>query len=421
MVPAGTQVPGKCGFFGSESISISRDCPPLWDICSTEIRDHLAAARAGWGLGVGPGGDRGFVEAEYLLWWMTGLNVPVLATSTTSPTGTGFLGQPGTFPILGPGTFLGDAREGLRLRAGYWLDDCRTWEVDGSLFFLGQRDADAAYGSNQFGVITRPVFSPNPIPGTGTIVGETGEAVSVPGVLSGALTVHAQSLLWGADVNLRRCLFSDCDNRLTMFVGYRNLDLIESVSINENIQVIGSGGGRVIVTDPIGTLVSVQDKFGTQNHFNGGQIGGTYEHRWGGFEIDARASIAFGATEQQLNISGFQTITLPGATTQSFRGGLLAVGPNLGDFTRNQFSVVPEVTLNAGYWILPNLKFYVGYDFLFWNNVIRPGQQIDREVNLTFVPNAPTVGASSAARPTALFQQSNLLVHGVQLGIEWRW
>ncbi|HEV3440468.1 MAG TPA: BBP7 family outer membrane beta-barrel protein [Gemmata sp.] len=417
MIPAGAEVPGKKGVFGSDPIRISRDYPSISDLCGTPIRDRLEAGLVADRASV----DRGFVEAEYLLWWMRGLNVPTLATTSTNPAGNGFLGQPGTVPILGPGTFLGDAREGMRVRAGFWLDDCNTWAVDGSVFFLAQRDADAALGFNQYSVITRPIFSPNPIPGTGTIIGETGEAVSVPGILNGVLTVHAQSVLWGADANLRRCLLNDCDSRASVFVGYRNLDLVESLTINENIDVVGSGGNRITVTDPIGTRVSVQDRFATQNYFNGGQIGGTYERRWGGFDFDVRASVALGSTEQELDIDGFQTKTLPGQATQTFRGGLLAVGPNLGDFTRNRFSVVPEITLNAGYWLLPNLKVHVGYNFLYWTNVLRPGNQIDSTVNLAYVPNGPAVGASSQVRPQALFQQSDMLVHGVQFGIEWRW
>jgi len=417
MIPAGAEVPGKKGIFGSDPIRISRDYPSISDLCGTPIRDRLEAGLVADRASV----DRGFIEAEYLLWWMRGLNVPTLATTSTNPAGNGFLGQPGTVPIVGPGTFLGDTRGGMRVRAGLWLDDCNTWAVDGSVFFLAQRDADAAVGFNQYSVITRPIYSPNPIPGTGTIIGETGEAVSVPGILNGVLTVHAQSVLWGADANLRRCLFNDCDSRATVFVGYRNLDLVESLTINENIDVVGSGGNRITVTDPIGTRVNVQDRFGTQNYFNGGQIGGTYERRWGGFDFDVRASVALGSTEQELDIDGFKTKTLPGQATQTFRGGLLAVGPNLGDFTRNRFSVVPEITLNAGYWLLPNLKVHVGYNFLYWTNVIRPGNQIDSTVNLAYVPNGPAVGASSQVRPQALFQQSDMLVHGVQFGIEYKW
>jgi hypothetical protein len=235
------------------------------------------------------------------------------------------------------------------------------------------------------------------------------------------LGVHAQSVLFGGDLNLKTCLFKDCDSNATLFVGYRNLDLIESININENIDVVGTSGTRLIVNDPVGTHVNVNDRFATGNYFNGGQIGGTYERRWGGFDLDFRGSVAFGATYQQLNIIGGQTVSIPGQTPQQYRGGLLAVGPAIGNFDRSRFSVVPELTVTAGYWITQNLKVHVGYNFLYWTDVIRPGDQIDRLVNLSYVPNTPAVGASTVVSPQALFKQSDMLVHGVQFGVEWRW
>jgi hypothetical protein len=416
MVPAGVMVaPGKSGTFGSAPVRLSKDYPSLSDLCGTPLHDRIGSALGQDGL------DRGFVQGEFLLWWMQGFNIPVLATTSTSPTGTGYLGDPATVPIIGPGNVVGGIRPGVRLRAGYWLDEANTWAIDGSIFYLGQSNWDSAVGSNQYPVITRPIFSPNPFPGSTTLIGETGEAVAVPGILAGGLTVHAQSVLWGADVNLRRCLLNDCDTRASWFVGYRNLNLIESLKMTENITVIGPGDGRVLLTDPIGSIVRVQDRFGTTNHFNGGQIGGTYERRWGRFDFDARGSVALGVTSQELSISGSQTRTPPGGVPVNFQGGLLAVGPNLGNFTGNQFSVVPEVTLNAGYWVLPNLKVHMGFNFIYWTNVIRPGGQIDNVVDLTYVPNAPHVPSSGQARPQPLFHQSDLWVTGLQFGAEWRW
>ena len=195
MVPDCT--PGKYGTFGSPSIRLSRDYPPLSELCGTPVRDwfvsRFAADREA--------GSGGFLSGEYLLWWMPGLRIPTLATTTTDPNGSGFLGEPGTVPILGPGTMIGSTRQGFRIRGGLWLDDCCTCGIDGSIFVLGRRTADATLNSSQFGTITRPVFSPNIQPGIG-FVGETGEAVTVPGVLTGGLTAHAESFLWGADANI---------------------------------------------------------------------------------------------------------------------------------------------------------------------------------------------------------------------------
>ena len=106
----------------------------------------------------------------------------------------------------------------------------------------------------------------------------------------------------------------------------------------------------------------------------------------------------------------------------TFRGGLLAAGPNIGQFTSNHFSVVPELSLNVGYFVTPNIRLYAGYNFLLWTNVIRPGDQIDHTVDLTFVPNSPTGAAFSGQyRPHPLFKQSDLVVNGIQFGLDVRW
>jgi hypothetical protein len=416
MVPLGEPVPGMHGTFGSKPVRLSRDYPSLSDLCDTP---RLAAATRG-GTNSNPISERGFVDGEFLLWWAKGLNIPVLGTTSTNG-GNGFLGQPGTVPILGPGTFIGSFRQGVRLRAGTWFDDCASCGIDGSFFLLGNKTANALFTSDVFPTITRPIFSPNPFPGTGTVIGETGEAVAVPGVLAGSLSAHADSLLYGFDANFRSCLMNTCNSRLTWFAGYRNLNLQESLTITENIDVIGTGGTLVRSSDPVGTMVVVQDRFATENHFNGGQVGGTYERHWGRFSLDARASVALGVTHQELDIDGFQTRTEPGQPPMTFRGGLLAAGPNLGSFTRDKFSVAPEATINLGYWLTPALKFYAGYNFLYWTNVIRPGDQIDRVVDLTFVPNSLPVASSGQLRPQALFRESNMWVTGVQFGLEWRW
>jgi hypothetical protein len=126
-------------------------------------------------------------------------------------------------------------------------------------------------------------------------------------------------------------------------------------------------------------------------------------------------------TSQELDINGFQERTRPGLPPAVFQGGLLAVGPNLGHFTRERCSVVPEVTANIGYWLTPNLKAFVGYNFIYWTNVIRPGDQIDRVVDLSFVPNAPPTAPSGQLRPKPLFNQSDLWITGLQFGVQWRW
>jgi hypothetical protein len=71
--------------------------------------------------------------------------------------------------------------------------------------------------------------------------------------------------------------------------------------------------------------------------------------------------------------------------------------------------------------VTPNVQVYAGYNFLYWSNVIRPGDQIDRTVDLTFVPNAPPVPPSGQNRPAPTFGQSDFWAQGVQFGVQFRW
>jgi hypothetical protein len=70
--------------------------------------------------------------------------------------------------------------------------------------------------------------------------------------------------------------------------------------------------------------------------------------------------------------------------------------------------------------VTPGFRAYVGYNYLFWSNVLRPGEQIDRTVDLTFVPNAPRVPFGQN-RPLPTFKQADLWAQGLQFGLEARW
>ena len=403
-------VPVRRKTFGSPPIRLSRDYA-LRDVFGYD----LARVKTGPELGemsapvtdAGPTADDFFVETEYLLWWANRPRIPLLAT-TGDGTGQGFVGQTGTRPLLGPGTFGPLLRDGFRIRAGGWLDDCGGRGLDASFFFLGRRTERRSFDG--LPTLTRPFFSPN-------FDAEFGEVVALPNLSTGSLLVEADSFLWGADANYRHALCRTCDRTTAWFAGYRHLNLTETLTITENI----TASGR-LAPDPIGTTVVVRDRFRTHNRFHGGQVGWLSQRRSGRWELDLRASIALGVTAQTLDIDGFQQRTRPGQATETFRGGLLATGPNLGRFTANRFSVVPEATATLGYAVTPNFRLTAGYNFLYWSNVIRPGDQIDRVVDVSLVPNPPAgVPASGQNRPLPLFRQSDFWTHGLTLGAQLRW
>jgi hypothetical protein len=412
MYPAGALEVHKHGTFGSPPIRLSRDFGTAHDAINLDGEDTGASLLS----------SRAFVRGEYLLWWLPGFPVPVLATTNRDPSASGFFGEPGTTAITGPGALVGSTRSGFRVRAGLWFTDRRSYGIDAGFFTLGDLSETAVRTPDQFPTITRPFFAPNARPGSDTIIGEFGEAVSLPGLLRGTLTARGDSRFLGTDVNLRACLFTDCNSRAEFFVGYRYLSLRERLTLTEDITVIGNTAGRLDVVDPVGTRVVVRDQFATRNAFHGGQVGVYYERQYGRWDIDTRASVGLGTNYQTLTIGAIQVRQRPGMAPMTFTGGgLLAAGPNIGSFDQTRFSVVPELTLNVGYRVTPRLRAFAGYNFLLWTNVIRPGDQIDRVVDLTFVPNAPAVAPSGLLRPRPPFVQRDLAVNGVQFGLDFRW
>ncbi len=407
VTPAEAGIPVRHHVFGSEPVRLSHDFL-FRDLFGLDLLTHNPRA-AGAITAAGTPEDTMFVQAEYLLWWANKPNIPVLATTNTlgQP---GFLGEPGTQTLSGPGTFGPGLRDGFRIRAGGWWDECGLRGIDAGFFFLGRRSESVSFDSAQFPVISRPIFAPN-------INREFAEDVAVPNVISGRLDITTDSYLWGADVNFRKALCRTCDRTTGWYAGYRHLNLTESLTIAESLIVTGPG-----TDDPIGTRSFVQDRFETRNRFHGGQVGGFWTRKLGRFDWDTRAGIALGTTVQTVEIDGLQQRTRPGQALENFRGGLLATGPNLGTFTQSEFSVVPEITTNLGYRVTPNLRLSVGYNFLYWSNVVRPGDQIDRVVDLALVPNPPGgVVPTANPRPLPTFRQSDFWAHGVQFGIDYRW
>ena len=404
-VPPTPAVPVRHGVLGSPNLTISRDYHFL-DLLGLSL---LTGDDDTVVVGEAAPEHQSFLQLEYLLWWMQRGSIPIVAT--TGPAGQfGFLNESGTTALLGPGRFGPSFFDGFRARLGRWFEPGARSGWDGSFFFLGRRSNRFTVDSEQFPIITRPFFAPNP-----GVNREFGEQVAFPGQSTGLLNLEQTRFLWGADINLLGGVCRSCETRSQWFAGFRHLNLDEGLRITEFLTA------GPMAPQPVGTNIVVQDSFITRNRFYGGQVGWAAGRRRGRFDLDWRFALALGVTHQELEIDGFQLVQRPGELPRRFVGGLEAVGPNLGRFHRDQFSVVPEVTVNLGYLLTPSLRTYVGYNFVYWTNVLHPGQQIDRVIDLTFVPNAPAVPFSGQARPQPLFNDADLWVQGIQFGLEFRW
>ncbi len=353
-----------------------------------------------------------WVGAEYLLWGMK--NAPAPALVTAGPPGSaGILGQPGTVTLFGPGSDLtGSLRSGARFTAGFWCDDDQTFGLEGSYFFLAaQTRAFDAGGTGAPGslVVARPFF--NALTGRAD-----SEVVAAPGAVAGVVGVAASSLLQGCDVNTVCNLSCSGHYRLDALAGFRYLDLNEGLGITENLTGLPAGALGA------GSNFLLGDRFDTHNQFYGGQVGIRGEGSSGRLFATLAARLALGDTHQTSDVNGvtFNSSAAPGSPP--LVGGLLALPSNSGHFTRDRFTVVPELNLGVGVTVAHGVRVSVGYTLLYWSGVLRPGDQVDRAVNPAALPiNGGPAGAMNPVRPAVVFKESDFWAQGLNVALEFRY
>ena len=82
---------------------------------------------------------------------------------------------------------------------------------------------------------------------------------------------------------------------------------------------------------------------------------------------------------------------------------------------------MPEVGLDVGLQVTDHLRLSAGYSFLYINNVIRPGNQVNLNVNPSLVPSATAFGSpSGAGQPSVLTKTEDFWAHGLRVMIEFR-
>lgn len=350
-----------------------------------------------------------WLSADYLLWRINNPSLPpLLATGPLTDPRPGILGQPGTRTLIG-GDISQDATSGLRLGLGGWFSQEEIFGIEASGFFLGKQSRSLGAASDGSAVLSRPFVNLTGVPG--------GFDVAFPGNLAGAFQGSISNELYGWDVNLLANLGREENRSFDLLLGFRALSFEERLQVGENVQALAPNilfFQRTAVPDTSRLLIS--DQFALRNRFYGPQIGGKFDWSFHRLHVNLLTKIALGVTHQNAQIAGNTTVVAADGSLQSTSGGVLAVASNSGDFDRNVFTVVPEIGIQFAYNVTCRLTLQVGYSFLYWSNVARAGDQIDRTINPALVPSDPIFGTGGAARPGFSFDDSGLFVHGVTFG-----
>ena len=361
-----------------------------------------------------------------MLWWVKNapLRVPLVTTGdpkvgfnanlTNAVNTAGALGQPGTRVLLGGKGFEFAASSGARMAIGGWLDDDRRLGGEGSGFILGRQSSRFSATSDSIGSppLYFPIFSS---------IASADRAIPIADPLRlfrGDVAVNSTLQLGGADFNAICTFYRTSNMEFAMLAGFRYAELRENLLIHNSTKDLLFNNVTVL-----------DDSFQTSNQFYGGQIGGRLAYQQDWLSMSLTGKLAMGPAHQSVNIEGSVSqagpnpVVPPGFGT--FPGGLYAQKSNIGRRNANPvsvpFDVLPSLEFKLGYQMTQSIRATVGYDFMYWTNVLRPGNQIDHNVNLTqnavLDPNG-TGTLVGLSQPAPLYNRSGFYAQGISLGLE---
>jgi hypothetical protein len=330
--------------------------------------------------------------------------------------------------IASVGTLTGDLFVGGSLENGldykvfggarFWLDYefAPCYGADWNLFTLGSKSLH--FRDDTSPILLRPFFNFN-------TRSESSLVVAFPGLAAGSLMADTSSQVWGTEAYLWRNLVPHTvvsAVRIDALVGLRYVDLSEDLNIGSlstfNRDVSGFPQFASFAANSILTF----DNFQTHSQFLGGEIGAISKFWMESIVFDVQTKLAIGTTFEDLNISGGQSRTNVFGRTTVSNAGLLALPSNIGHHSKEKFAVLAEVSANVHVPLGQHLSFFAGYNLIFWDRVLRVGEQIDRALDVSQIPNFPTPTPSTGQlRPTPLFVQSDFWLQGVNVGVEFSW
>jgi len=410
---------------------------------------------------------------EYILWRIKDTGVPVLTTNF----GSGFLIVPTTNTFISattglastvtqqvtlPSQFAATAggggpnnnkwgdQPGLRFNAGYWFDNEECVGIEASYFHMWKK-TNSFYGS---------AFSPNQDLQTGlndsqvvtvgasafgvggTIISQQTSPVFIGANSETRLLGRISNETWGQEYNARCNLCCFGCMKIDAIGGFRYLDINEAIATSLTLAVTSvpvptsTGVGALnngIVLPPSSQFTGVvTDYVGVRNQFFGAQVGLTYD--WliaGKVFFKGFTKLGVGNMHETFNLRGFTQQLIPDAGRPGNPGiattpGGSLVGP-LDNNTRRSFDricLIPHVNLNLGYELTDNVRFYVGYDYMYITAQARPLNVLSQAPSTT----ATVIGGSTSpvgATPQTAFNLVNAnddsWIYGINLGFDIRY
>jgi hypothetical protein len=354
---------------------------------------------------------RVWARANYVLSWVREEqgNLPLVTTGDPKNKVPGAIGQPGTTVLFGDAGIGFRTASGMRLTLGTWINAESTIGIEAAGFGTEQRANDFFTASDITG---NPLLAVPFINQTTQPPGPSAHVISNPLKTTGDVLVAASLQRWGVDVSGIYCFWRQSGAEFSVLAGMRYEDLLEGLRILQHSLTISTK-----------TNTTFDDHFNTRNQFFGAQAALRFHWQHDIWVFDATSKVAVGTTHQVVNIQGDSSqFGAKAAPMGSFSGGLFTQPSNIGQTAANPAVAIPSLELKLAYQLTPRLRVFAGYEVLYWNQVVRPSDQIDRNINLSqSVLLGTTQGLlSGPAQPAPLFHRSGFWAQEMNFGMEFR-
>ncbi|MGE3803088.1 MAG: BBP7 family outer membrane beta-barrel protein [Gemmataceae bacterium] len=296
---------------------------------------------------------------------------------------------PGTAPLIGLDDGLQNSQNGGRVTL--IVAPTSPVPVEFSGFWVHER------GGQQF---LSPPLTPARVVNAVNLGALESIPAGVPGVTTGNNGLDYQTDFYGGEANVYVTR--------NIFLGGRYLALNERCRLYNDNGTAAPFAGSTFVTDDIQTL----------NELYGGQIGVRGDFNMGPILVELKAKMLMGYMKRTVDIIGNTATVNPDGSIAAIPAGIQAVASNSGNFRDNKFGYVPDLSVNFQIPVFEWFQVVVGYNFLYWQNVVRPGEQYDINVDTRQVPTSPNfVPGLTAGQPSFQNRRSDLWVHGLNVGL----
>ncbi len=343
------------------------------------------------------------VSAEVLFSWFKASPTPVPIITDN------YIDAPGVNVLLGGGSVDTNPNAGFKLTGTYRVDSRMGIELTG--FYIPSRSTSSSVSSTGL-----PGSIDLYLPYFDVLDNrENVTEISYWPQYRGSAQATLSNNLGGGEVNATWTMPPGDGWRTDLLAGFRYLQLRESYTINTSSPYNPPNPADVWNTT---------DSFDARNRFYGVQVGARAAYDRDAWFGGVAAKVALGTMQQRVSINGYlETNDYNNyGPVQTFKGGYFALPSNIGDYSQNKFTIVPEVAVSAGYKITPQIRVFATASFLYVSNVVRPGEQINRNINTTQSVswgNDPPAVLKGPAQPNFQFATTDFWASTLSLGLAY--